>query len=119
MQKRWQSYPNYMTAEAMTANISGAALKLEGKGSYSFSTQWVDEGGGGSLVPVGNFTIEGSNDSTNWSTVPGSTVAAASAAGSHQWNFSGTAGYLYVRLVYTRTSGGTNYVASTQATVKE
>lgn len=53
--------------------------------------------------PVGTFTIQSSNDQTNWDTISGSSVA-ISAAGSQSWNICNI-GYPYLRVVYTRTSG--------------
>lgn len=70
-------------------------------------------------VPVGNFTIQVSNDivavnpvSTgdpainvvNWTTYTGSSTAAGGAPGDFAW-IAQNAGYQWVRLLYTRTSG--------------
>ncbi len=54
-------------------------------------------------APVGTFKLQISNDGTTFSDYTGSS-AAISAAGDFIWNLV-DAGYLSVRLVYTKTSG--------------
>ena len=53
--------------------------------------------------PVGDLTLEASNDKVTWTTVANSTVA-VSGASSAMWNIQ-NCGYSWLRLVYTRTSG--------------
>lgn len=67
-------------------------------------------------APVGNFALQVSNDPitpnpdtslptqpTNWSTYTGTTVAAGGGAGNWLWQV--PAGFAFVQLIYTSTSG--------------
>jgi hypothetical protein len=63
--------------------------------------------------PVGNFTLQCSNDEyssnlapQNWTTLDGS-AQSITEAGNHTWNIQ-DAGYRWIRVVYTRTSGSGN-----------
>lgn len=62
-------------------------------------------------TPVGNFTVQVSNDNVTFTTLSGSSVAAGGAAGNFYWKDSSPA-YKYVQVSYTGTSG------SGSATVK-
>ena len=94
----------------MSAVFVTEAINIGHCDAYSVQAAWVG-------TPVGNFTLEASDDEpgtsgdgigtnvVNWTTVGGSTVAAGGAAGTAMWNYTG-AGYRWVRVRYTWTSGG-------------
>lgn len=57
----------------------------------------------GTASPVGTLNLQASNDNSNWTTISG-TSQAVSGAGNFLW--AGTCDWAYLRLAYTRTSGG-------------
>lgn len=65
---------------------------------YCIQAVWT-----GTASPVGTFTIQGSNDNVNWTTISNSSVA-VNGAGNVMWR--DNADYKFVRVVYTATSGG-------------
>lgn len=105
------------SSQAMgVATITTAAVQLEH--IFGFAVQLVWTG-----TPVGNFTIEVSNDMppaggvipstfapTNWSTLSGSTKAAGGAAGEHIYNVT-DAMYRWFRIKYVGT-GSTGSVTA-------
>lgn len=98
---------------SLAATGSTAAMKVDWAHGFSVQATWTG------TLPVGDFTIEGSNDafipdnvgnslfetsSATWTTVTGSTFAAGGAAGSSFRNVSDVE-YAAFRVKYTRTSG--------------
>jgi hypothetical protein len=92
------------------ATVVSYGIDLQQLQLASFQAIWTGS-------PVGNFTLECSNDIaqvspgvdpslnvTNWSTYTGSTVAAGGGAGDVMYNVL-DAGFRWVRLKYTKTSG--------------
>jgi hypothetical protein len=97
---------------SMGATATSDAIRIENIGAYALQMVW--SGGG---APNGTFKLQGSNDlgpqpptstSTvqsvaNWTDLANSSQT-ISADGDHMWNVS-QAGYRWVRVVYTRSSG--------------
>jgi hypothetical protein len=111
--------PNIIPANTvMNATINSSAIQLEN--NYGYSIQIVFTG-----TPTGSFKLQSSSDPvtkaslnfgangavtytpTNWTDIADSTFT-VTAAGNVMWNYTGLAGYNYVRVVYTDTSGGTS-----------
>ena len=107
---------------AMTATITSAALSLRHVDKAALQCSWPATG-----TPIGTLTLQGSCDPghdgqqkpvpANWSTIDGTSVAVTGAAGDMLYNIQNP-GYKWLRLVYTRTSGGTGAVLNVYANVK-
>lgn len=96
-----------LNAQSMGASINSPAIWCGH--AYVGALQLVWTG-----TPVGDFTVQASNNNTqptnpptdpsNWTTLSSSTVAAGGAGGDFIYQLD-VLGYLWVRVVFTRTSG--------------
>lgn len=109
----------------MNATINSQALQLENM--YGYAIQIVFTG-----TPTGSFKLQSSCDPvtkqgqtigangaivwspTNWTDIANSTFSVA-AAGNVEWNYTGLAGYNFVRAVYTDGSNGASTAIVTVA----
>lgn len=97
-----------LTDASMAATVNSIGIDLQQVALGSIQVVWTG-------TPVGNFTIEISNDIcvvgltdpaenvVNWTTYTGSTQAAGGGSGSFMWNLC-EVGYRWVRLKYTKSS---------------
>lgn len=85
-------------------NMSTSLFSLPGNvtnvAGYSIQAVWSN-----GSTPMGVMSLQASNDSTNWSDIPNSSLTVAGNNGNNIFNVSKNAYYNFVRLVYTRTSG--------------
>lgn len=100
----------FINAVSMGASFNSNPVACPHAGIGSIQLRWTG-------TPVGNFTIQVSNDLgtqvdgdaagtpviTNWTTLSGSSQAAGGASGDYLYNFDAI-GWLWTRVVYTRTS---------------
>lgn len=109
----------------MNATINSLALQLENM--YGYAIQIVFTG-----TPTGSFKLQTSCDPVpkqnltigangvitytpiNWTDLANSTFSVV-AAGNVEWNYTGIAGYNYVRVVYTDSSSGASTAIITVA----
>lgn len=84
-----------LDAHTMGASFSGSSVDLAEVDNYAVHIIWTG-------APVGNLQVEASNDNSNFVAVD--TTAAGGGAGQRIYNVAG-AGYRYVRVSYTFTSG--------------
>lgn len=102
----------------MNSSFNSAVVPLTNV--FNYAIQIVFTG-----TPTGNFTLQSSCDTDtpanlinpnnmNWTTIANSSFT-VTAAGNVEWNVDG-AGYTWVRVVYTDTSGGTSTAVVTSAT---
>lgn len=102
-------FENVKQATALSAcDMSTTSCSGTGQDVYYFDTISIQAVFSG--TPVGTFKLQISNDAvnaaasvTNWSDYTGSSTS-ISAAGDYVWNLS-SAGYRWVRVVYTKISG--------------
>lgn len=87
------------TYKGEPGNPSGGIV-LDKVVGYAIQAVWT-----GSTSPNGSLTLQASNDNVNWSTLSGTSVAVSGSAGNTLWKESAPY-YKYVRVAYTRTSGG-------------
>lgn len=92
-----------------TGSVIGKAYPLAQAFGYALQVAWTG-------TPTGNFTLQGSCDVgtsypdgttsgiTNWTTIANTSTAASGAAGTLLYNMADTM-YLWVRVVYTASSG--------------
>lgn len=91
MQKTLQA--QFVDGASLAANYDSEPVKLSNATGYSVQLAWTG-------TPVGDFTLQASNDGgSTWSTITGTTVAAGGVAGSHVYN-TGDAYYWEVRVHY-------------------
>ena len=103
---------NYISEGDLSGNVTGATKDVSAHPNFSFSASWTATGS-----PVGDFTIEVSNDDSVWETVTDSTIAAGGGAGSHLWDIDNIRAK-YVRLKYTSSSGGTGALVDAHFVIK-
>jgi len=60
--------------------------------------------------PIGSMSVQASNDGTNWSDIPNSTLPVSGNNGNNIFNIGKHAYYNFARLSYVRTSGDGNLV---------
>lgn len=85
-----------MSAGDMSGNLSSTPVELTFLIDYAIQAVYTGS-------PVGALTLEASVDGTNYTTVTDSSSAVSSASNT-MWNVQ-NAGYKWVRVNYTRTSG--------------
>lgn len=93
----------YVVDGVLTADVTGAWIDIRNYKGICLHAIWTV----GSVAPVGTFKVQMSIDQTNIEDY--ATQAAGGAAGSKMWNIEST-NVPYVRLVYSRSSGGTGAV---------
>lgn len=87
------AYSNIQIASgSLGANLTSASLEVSPFRTGTVQAVWAG-------TPAGNFTLEVSNDGTNWTTLPDSTQAAGGAASSKVW-YLNNIGYAHLRLHY-------------------
>jgi hypothetical protein len=102
----------------LNTTVNSQALQLELMYGFAIQVGWTGTVNGtfqlqASADPVTkqNLTFGGNGvvtyTPTNWSTIPNSVELTGSITSPFTWNFTGLAGYNYVRLQYTDASGGT------------
>jgi len=87
-----------ITAQSMGADVTGTAFTVQHTPIVCIQAVWS-----AGATPVGTLQLQGSVDGTNFFNV-GSTVAVSGNSGTAQVT-DANAGYLYARMIYTRTSG--------------
>lgn len=95
-------YNNLAEDESMGANVTSASQKLESVDGFAMQFTW-DSGSS----PVGDFTVEVSNDDINYVTLSGSSYTVGTDSGSHIVSVA-HAPYQYARGKYTFVSGDAN-----------
>lgn len=85
-----------LDAVSMGANASSSSKNINETRSFAVQVSWTG------TSPVGTITIFGSNDDSNYTSL--TTVSVAANSGSSLYNAS-DAGYSFVKVTYTFTSG--------------
>ena len=100
-----------MTGNQTTAKTYSGAMAPQAGGialdrgvRYCIQAFWTNNG-----APAGTLVLQESNDNINWTTLSGSTatIAAGAIGGEQSYIWKNTADAKFVRVKYTRTSGGT------------
>ena len=94
-----------ISSTGMSSNFSSSGYSVEYYWNYAIQANTFNG------VPVGTYTIQGSLDNVNYSTIPVSSFAGSSTAiatsGTSLFNVAAI-GYKYVKLQWTATSGSSN-----------
>lgn len=102
--------PSFLTATDMGASFNSASEDLLNHRFVSITATWATANS-----PVGTLTVQGCDDDTNFQNITGASQAVPG-TGAHVFEIEVAS--RYVRLAYTRTSGGSGDDMTASLTVK-
>lgn len=85
---------------ALDSGYTGPGMCVDGFTDYAIAIKWT-----GTIA--GTFKLQASNDNVDFSDLTGSSTTITTGGGTYGWNQS-AAGYTYVRVVFTQSSGSGN-----------
>lgn len=112
--KEFEQNDSYVAAQTLTADVNGPAINTSRMRILTMQAVWT----AGSVPPVGNYTVQASNDGTTWDELGGTSYAAGGAAGSATWTIVDL-GPKFYRLKYTRSADGTGATVTVKYNMRD